>query len=304
MADRPIHYRSLREHIEALRELGELSEVDQEVDWNLEIGAITRRICETGGPAVLFNRIKGIEPGFRVLGAPAAASARPDRPLARVATSIGLPPEASPHEIVDTLARARDCKPISPRQVATAPCKQNILVGPAVDLMRLPAPMIHVGDGGRFLDTWGTTITRTPEGDWTNWAVSRTMLRDRTSTTGPTGAVFQLRGGQNVPRLMIVRDDIEPASARDVLWALTTRCHPGSGEVAFPHLATNPREAFLRSDEKAAMFTTKAVFNCLPIESWTAGARPVRASFDKVYPADLQARILRDWTRVYGPPEL
>ena len=47
------HYRSLREHIEALRALGELREVDQEVDWNLEIGAITRRICETGGPAVL-----------------------------------------------------------------------------------------------------------------------------------------------------------------------------------------------------------------------------------------------------------
>jgi hypothetical protein len=31
---------------------------------------------------------------------------------------------------------------------------------------------------------------------------------------------------------------------------------------------------------------------------------PVRASFDKVYPADLQARILRDWTSVYGLPEL
>ena len=64
---KPRHYRSLREHLEALRGLGELHEIDQEVDWNLEIGAVTRRICETGGPAVLFNRIKGIEPGFRVL---------------------------------------------------------------------------------------------------------------------------------------------------------------------------------------------------------------------------------------------
>jgi hypothetical protein len=74
---RPIHYKSLREHIAYLRTIGEVHEIDQEVDWNLEIGAIMRRICEIGGPAVLFNRIKGIERGFRVFGAPAAASARP-----------------------------------------------------------------------------------------------------------------------------------------------------------------------------------------------------------------------------------
>src|SRR5215831_11730357 len=124
------HYRSLREHIDALRELGELREVDQPVDWNLEIGAVTRRICETGGPAVLFSRIKGIE-GFRVLGAPAAASARADRPLARVATSIGLAPEAGGLEIVDALAQAHDKTPIPPVRVATAPCKENILTGDA-----------------------------------------------------------------------------------------------------------------------------------------------------------------------------
>ena len=45
--DRSAREHFLREHIEALRELGELREVDQPVDWNLEIGAITRRICET-----------------------------------------------------------------------------------------------------------------------------------------------------------------------------------------------------------------------------------------------------------------
>ena len=74
-SSRPVHYRSLREHIDLLRGIGELCEVNQEVDWNLEIGAITRRVYETGGPAVLFNKIKDIAPGFRVLGAPAGASA-------------------------------------------------------------------------------------------------------------------------------------------------------------------------------------------------------------------------------------
>ena len=101
---------------------------------------------------------------------------------------------------------------------------------------------------------------------------------------------------------MIVRDDIDPSNARDVLWALVTRCHPGSGEMAFHHLAANPRDIFLRQDEKAAMFTTKGVFDCLPREEWGSDQGPVRASFDQVYPADLQARILRDWTTGYGFP--
>ena len=497
---RPIHYKSLREHTEVLRAIDELQEINREVDWNLEIGAITRRISEIGGPAALFNRIKGIEPGFRVLGAPAGVSARPGQPMARVATSIGLEPRATPLEVVEALACAHDRPPIPPLRVASAPCKENILTGEAVDLLRLPSPFIHQGDGGRFLNTWGTTVTQTPEGDWTNWAISRTMLRDRRSMVGPVAPskhlgvmlaawkavgkpmpfalslghdpvipfvagmplrdglneadfvggylgeplevvkcesvelevpasseivieghvmfdemddegpmaefpgylsrtdrhkcpvfrvtamtfrnqpilpvvsagmppeenhtcwgmaiaatilaelrhsgwpvstcflpfdaachlivitvpsdylqrgphktnaafcnaiaefVFRLRGGANVPRLMIVRDDIDPSNARDVLWALVTRCHPGSGEMAFHHLAANPRDIFLRQDEKAAMFTTKGVFDCLPREEWGSDQVPVRASFDQVYPADLQAQILRDWTTGYGFP--
>jgi 4-hydroxy-3-polyprenylbenzoate decarboxylase len=35
--------KDMREYIAALREIGELQEVDSEVDWNLEIGAIVRR---------------------------------------------------------------------------------------------------------------------------------------------------------------------------------------------------------------------------------------------------------------------
>src|SRR5258708_31336933 len=59
------HLSSLREYLGALRDLGELQEVAHEVDWNLEIGALTRRCYETGAPAPLFSRVKGVEPGFR-----------------------------------------------------------------------------------------------------------------------------------------------------------------------------------------------------------------------------------------------
>ena len=76
------HLSSLREYLDALRDLGELQEVALEVDWNLEIGAVTRRCYETGAPASLFSRVKGVEPGFRVLGAPAGLSARPGQRFA------------------------------------------------------------------------------------------------------------------------------------------------------------------------------------------------------------------------------
>jgi hypothetical protein len=64
------HLSSLREYLDALRDLGELQEIAHEVDWNLEIGAVTRRCYETGAPAPLFGRVKGAEPGFRVLALP------------------------------------------------------------------------------------------------------------------------------------------------------------------------------------------------------------------------------------------
>src|SRR5579883_2289081 len=111
------HLRSLREYIEALRELGELVEVTREVDWNLEIGAITRRVNELGAPAPLFTTIKGIAPGFRVLGAPAGISSAPGRYLCRVALSLGLSPTASGREIIAALVEARTAQGIAPRIV-------------------------------------------------------------------------------------------------------------------------------------------------------------------------------------------
>jgi UbiD family decarboxylase len=156
------HLSSLREYLDALRDLGELQEVAHEVDWNLEIGAVTRRCYETGAPAPLFGRVKGAEPGFRVLGAPAGLSARPGQRFARIAVSVRLPPGATALEIVEALSRAEDNPPIPPRVVADAPCKRHVFTGDAVDLMRLPAPLIHDGDGGRYINTWGTIVARSP----------------------------------------------------------------------------------------------------------------------------------------------
>ena len=83
--------KSLREYIDQLKALGEIQEIDAEVDWNLEMGAIIRRTYELQAPAPLFNSIRGIERGFRVLGAPAGASRQKGFSLVRAAISLGLP---------------------------------------------------------------------------------------------------------------------------------------------------------------------------------------------------------------------
>lgn len=173
------HLPDLRTFIAELDSIGEITHVGKEVDWNLELGAVARRSYELRAPAPLFENITGIEDGFRVLAAPGGLSAQPGLTYARVAVALGLPPHASGADIVTALADARDRDPIAPRVLATGPCQQNVMRGHEVDLLRFPTPLIHDGDGGRYLQTYGVNIVKTPDGSWTNWSVNRMMLIDR-----------------------------------------------------------------------------------------------------------------------------
>jgi UbiD family decarboxylase len=173
------HVKSLREFIEALRALGEVHPIDREVDWNLEIGAVTRRSYELRAPAPLFNAIRGISRGFRVLGAPGGLSAQPGLAYARIALALGLSPTTPPRALVEGLAAARGRRGIPPRMLSAGPCKENVDIGAAVDLLKFPAPLIHASDGGRYIQTYGMNIVRTPDGSWTNWSINRMMLVDR-----------------------------------------------------------------------------------------------------------------------------
>lgn len=174
------HYKDLRSYLQALDEIGDLAHIRQEVDGDLEPGAITRRSCEIDAPAPLFENIRGATPGFRILGAPAARSSRKDMPYARVALSLGLPPESTVPEIVNALLAARQLPGKKPVRIdaAGAPCRQNILRGDDANLDRFPIPFAHDTDGGRYANTWGMLIAKTPDGRWTNWSIARVMKVD------------------------------------------------------------------------------------------------------------------------------
>jgi len=52
-------YRSLRECIGDLERSGQLVRISEEIDANLEAAEIHRRVCDAGGPAILFERVAG-----------------------------------------------------------------------------------------------------------------------------------------------------------------------------------------------------------------------------------------------------
>lgn len=169
-------FNDMRQFCEVLDKTGDLVHVRQEVDWELEAAAITRRTNESLGPAVLFERIKDYPSGYRILGG-AQATYR------RVAVSLGLSPE-TPIPAIYREYEAREQKPIKPVIVRTGPCKENKVMGEDVDLFQFPAPLIHDGDGGRYIGTWDIIITKDPDTGWTNWGMYRFMIHNRKTLTG------------------------------------------------------------------------------------------------------------------------
>ncbi len=101
-----------------------------------------------------------------------------------MATSLELPPTSGGLDIIEAIAASLDLPPIDPVIVSHAPCFENAATGEEVDLRRLPVPLLHAGDGGRYLNTWGCIVARTPDGTWTNWSIARMMLLDGKRMSG------------------------------------------------------------------------------------------------------------------------
>ncbi|TMA12679.1 MAG: UbiD family decarboxylase [Deltaproteobacteria bacterium] len=181
--------RDLREFVALLEQHEEIQRVQEEVDWNLEMGAIIRRCYDIGGPAVLFENVRDYPKGFRALGASLGPSRRPGHSLyARMAMALGLAPDTPLRGIMDHYLERKE-KPIKPTLVKNGPCKENILSGKDVDLLKFPSPLIHGGDGGRYIGTWHTVITKDPDSSWVNWGMYRLMIQDRNTL----GCLFPLQ---------------------------------------------------------------------------------------------------------------
>lgn len=169
-------FKDIREFAKALEEHGELVRVEKEVHWNLELGAILRRAYERQLPAPFFQKIKGYPRGYSVLGGMVASHRR-------VSLAWGLPLDTDYRSLMEVYLERR-AKPIKPVLVKSGPCKENILTGDKVNLFQFPAPMLHEGDGGRFLCTWHANITKDLDINWVNWGMYRAMIHTKNTMGG------------------------------------------------------------------------------------------------------------------------
>src|ERR1041384_2358927 len=121
---KPVVFSDLRGWIQALDAAHELHQINAQVDWNIELGTITRLAQGPGtGPALLFNNIKDYNKANSLCRRVFAGGLSSYR---RIAMMLGLPPEIHPRELVK-LARNMLTGSIPPKIVDSGPVKQNII---------------------------------------------------------------------------------------------------------------------------------------------------------------------------------
>jgi UbiD family decarboxylase len=162
----------LRDWIERVEQLGELTRIDG-ADPVSELGGITDLYqWEMGNPALLFDQIAGYRPGYRVVSNVFTS-------LQRIAVSLNLPVEYGPRDFVQ--AWRQQLGSLEPRPaelVGDGPLLENQQRGDEVDATRFPAPLWHADDGGRYIGTGCIVVTRDPESGWVNAGTYRVQLHD------------------------------------------------------------------------------------------------------------------------------
>jgi len=160
-------YADLREFIKRVEKEGELTRVKVEVDTKYEVGAICRRNLNLGGveknQALFFEKPKGYS-------TPIAAGLIDSRSRYYLALETNRE-----NFIQDFLKRAEN--PIAPRLVKEGPCKENVILGKDVDLMKFPIPTWNEKDGGPYI-TLGHTTVKDPDSGVRNVGLYRHMVHD------------------------------------------------------------------------------------------------------------------------------
>lgn len=136
-----------RAFLTALREHGQLIEVNRPVALELDVAKAMRKSAATGGPAIVFND-NGTE--FALVGG--IYNSR-----AKALLAFGCTEDNAFDDIVQRLKTR-----ISPTYVDDGPVHENVILGDDIDLSMLPVPKYSPDDGGRYI-TPGFVVSHDPE---------------------------------------------------------------------------------------------------------------------------------------------
>ena len=172
-----VAYNDLREFISIVDGMGALRRIDGASVLH-EIGGITEVAAGAPHcPALLFDRIAGFEPGFRIF-------TNATTNVHRAALALGIDPHLPAIEILEIWKRRRsEMKPIPPCKARSAPVLENSFAGEAVDLSRLPAPHWHREDGGPYIGSGALVVTRDPDSGWINASIYRVQIHSKNRVT-------------------------------------------------------------------------------------------------------------------------
>jgi 4-hydroxy-3-polyprenylbenzoate decarboxylase len=163
----PPRFHNLRQFLEFLEQRGELVRIRERVDPALEITEITDRTTKGGGPALLFENVRGsqLPVAINVYGSErrmawSLGADSIDEVVSRVEKMFELAPPTSFLDKLRMLPKLKQMADILPRSVKTAPCQEVVVDPPSLD--HLPILTCWPQDGGPFI-TLGAVFTKHPE---------------------------------------------------------------------------------------------------------------------------------------------
>jgi 4-hydroxy-3-polyprenylbenzoate decarboxylase len=178
-------YRDLRDFIAQLEQQGELKRVGVEIDPVLEMTEICDRTLRAGGPAILFENVKGhsIPVLGNLFGTPkrvAMGMGEDDvMALREVGKFLSMLKEPEPpkglKDAWEKLPMLKQVLNMAPKVLSSAPCQDIVWEGKEVDLSRLPIQTCWPGDAAPLI-TWGLTVTRGPNKTRQNLGIYRQQV--------------------------------------------------------------------------------------------------------------------------------
>ncbi|MGK7907574.1 MAG: UbiD family decarboxylase [Synechococcus sp.] len=184
--------RDLRQFLRLLDKRGQLQRVTALVDPDLEIAEISNRMLASGGPALLFENVKG---------SPYPVAVNLMGTLERVCWSMNMEQPQELEELGKKLGMLQQPKP--PKKISQAvefgkvlfdvvrakpgrallpPCQQEVVMEETLNLNTIPMIRPYPGDAGKII-TMGLVITKDCETGIPNVGVYRLQLQsDKTMT--------------------------------------------------------------------------------------------------------------------------
>jgi len=174
----------IRQSTEELEKAGQLKRIKTEVDTNLEIAEILRRVSYTNGPAILFENAKGYE--IPVLGNAFGSIKRLEIGLEtaefseigqRIADMTKMEIPAGIFNKIRKLPELSKMSESFPKLEKSGPVTEIINESPSFD--KIPILKSWPKDAGKFI-TFGLVATKHPETGVRNLGVYRIQIIDNT----------------------------------------------------------------------------------------------------------------------------